>query len=485
MNTFSITINKAREELQRRAFKDAGLKIPTYWKGFQLNGLTGPQNLLLGHLSIIQYAKYQNLPEIIIYEDDAYPCNECGKKLEAVIKNTPKDTQFLLLGWFKYRGDKENEFNVIDPRIQIYGSHAYLLRSSVYDRILSLVDMNTTSDGLYRLVNDGRYCLKEPLFIQYCSKYSMNKYRGYLYNDLCDKTPPPGFPDVETIYKNNPRDVIDEFFDRSKSYIYRPNGGNLGDFVISSCEHDYFSSIGLDYTTINKSNKPELFSRPFHLIYGGGGGWVNLYAGIKQIAEEYFQNRNLKSCIILPSTFHNVDNIVQMFDERFVVMCRDKRSYDYCTSINKRARFILHDDMAFGIVPGNYNSVSLQTSYTENMIKNKLKQYGNNFDTGFMLRTDSERTNVKLNELNFDLSSLNSRFGETLDKKMVDEGTTLFLATINKFNTIVTNRLHVGIIAAVLGKNVRLYDNSYGKVRAVFEYSMKDKYKNVTFVRDK
>ena len=48
---------------------------------------------------------------------------------------------------------------------------------------------------------------------------------------------------------------------------------------------------------------------------------------------------------------------------------------------------------------------------------------------------------------------------------------------------IVTDRLHVGISSRLLGKEVFLFDNSYGKVSGVYEYSLK-RCSRVHFVND-
>ena len=59
--------------------------------------------------------------------------------------------------------------------------------------------------------------------------------------------------------------------------------------------------------------------------------------------------------------------------------------------------------------------------------------------------------------------------------------TLMFASVINMFDVIVTDRLHVGICAEKLGKQVILLDNSYGKVSSVYEYSLKD-FENVSVV---
>jgi exopolysaccharide biosynthesis predicted pyruvyltransferase EpsI len=46
---------------------------------------------------------------------------------------------------------------------------------------------------------------------------------------------------------------------------------------------------------------------------------------------------------------------------------------------------------------------------------------------------------------------------------------------------VATDRLHVGIGAALLGKTCRLHDNSYGKNRAVYDHSIRNHFPAVVF----
>jgi hypothetical protein len=56
-----------------------------------------------------------------------------------------------------------------------------------------------------------------------------------------------------------------------------------------------------------------------------------------------------------------------------------------------------------------------------------------------------------------------------------------FIEAIDRFETIHTNRLHVGIASALLGKKVNLYANDYFKIRAIYETSIKPFFPNVIF----
>ena len=52
---------------------------------------------------------------------------------------------------------------------------------------------------------------------------------------------------------------------------------------------------------------------------------------------------------------------------------------------------------------------------------------------------------------------------------------------ISKFKTVNTNHLHVGIAAALIGKIVNLYRGSYHKISGVYDFSIVNKFDNVTF----
>ena len=48
------------------------------------------------------------------------------------------------------------------------------------------------------------------------------------------------------------------------------------------------------------------------------------------------------------------------------------------------------------------------------------------------------------------------------------------ISFVNKYHTIYSTRLHVAILAALLNKKVYMIDNSYGKIKGVYNLWMKD-----------
>lgn len=259
------------------------------------------------------------------------------------------------------------------------------------------------------------------------------------------------------------------------SFIYRFNGGNMGDALIGYSDLQTFDSMNLKYSIVSKQNKIKLLSEPFSLVYGGGGGWIDKYLeyGRKQ-AETYFKNKNLKKCVILPSTFYKCDEIVNTFDERFVVFCRDYKSLEYCKSINTRAKFLFHDDLAFC---GDISKLNLNNlcGITDRELISKLHTFMlNNSRKCNLYRNDMEKTDIVLPKNNLDISEMRKKDGEDMTREYVRDITRVLLYVIDKFDEISTNRLHVAIASYRLSKRINLSDNSYGKVRNVYESSMKD-----------
>ena len=69
-------------------------------------------------------------------------------------------------------------------------------------------------------------------------------------------------------------------------------------------------------------------------------------------------------------------------------------------------------------------------------------------------------------------------------KKNLSIATDNVFSYLSKFKEVNTNRLHIGIAAALLGKAVNLYRGSYHKIAGVYDFSMRGKFNNVTFHKD-
>jgi len=285
------------------------------------------------------------------------------------------------------------------------------------------------------------------------------------------------------------------------SFYFLPNKGNGGDVLISFAGFQYLESYGYQYEVFDVANHK--YNQPFNFLYSGGAIWIENYKDSYQEILEIFKSPLLQKCVILPSSFRNCPDLMEILDERFTVFCREQASFEYCKSANKKANFLLANDMVvdanFDIFKNSYSN----SEYLQNFITNddsyfdyisekiypfyrncsyKLKSALWNIKTpnvAYLMRVDSEKAVNGLDILGgFDLSNLMGTYG--CDEGLCFAVGKLFLYAINQFKVIVTDRLHVAICAAKLGKEVLMFDNSYGKLAAVYNYSLKD-WSNIRF----
>lgn len=310
----------------------------------------------------------------------------------------------------------------------------------------------------------------------------------------------------ETFSKTNNKNT--DLYNAIKSlgdFRFISNRGNLGDIAIANACYQFFDSNDFNYDVIDMSSKKgRKISKPFNLVYGGGGLFVSYYREYYQDILRIFRSKKLKKAVICPVSLYDCQDVLDVLDERFTVFCRDKKSYDYAVANNNRAKFILADDMVFGL-----NIEFYKNNYIDN---NKLQEFisGNNKSKindlyynlypyyksvvetmdlvcasqskiGYFFRTDNEKSKDFDIQSIIDLSLVANSF--CADKSLCIMLLKQFLRAIDNFSIIVTDRLHIGICAMLLGKKVFLIDNSYKKLSNVYNNSMKDM-QNVTLIND-
>lgn len=284
-------------------------------------------------------------------------------------------------------------------------------------------------------------------------------------------------------------------------FCFIPNKGNLGDVAIAVACYQYFDTNKFKYTVADMTKQNKIAS---NIVYGGGGLFVRNYQDVYQNILEYFKSSKVKNVVILPASFYDCPDVLEVMDERFTVFCREKQSYMYCCANNKKAKFYLADDMVFGLNLDFYRGglidkvqikQNIEKITPQDICKLKYEIYpflkrvfkifdsvlseGN--DTGVFLRTDTETTGISNAKSLIDLSLLYNSY--CADKAMCIIFLRKFLATLDKFQKIITDRLHIGVCSMLLGKDVYLLDNSYKKCSNVYNYSMRDK-NNVKLVSD-
>ncbi|WP_241610527.1 polysaccharide pyruvyl transferase family protein [Rosenbergiella epipactidis] len=258
--------------------------------------------------------------------------------------------------------------------------------------------------------------------------------------------------------------ILLKSYHSSYKLVYKANPGNAGDGVIASASYDFFDRNELFYS---KYNNDDIYSSDEHVLIFGGGG--NLIEGLYSEGKEFIENNIHKfhRVIIMPSTIKGYETFFQKNKDKLIILCREYISFEYLKSIGyeEGKNLSLTDDMAFYLEISNYMS-----------FVNPSKNIASCF------RTDSESLTGQYRENNHDISLTWN--GDYWDNVYLARNSTRCMTNfLEEFSIVNTDRLHVAILASLLGKEVNFYPNSYYKNESVYNYSLFDHYPKTTFIK--
>ncbi|MBQ7303290.1 MAG: polysaccharide pyruvyl transferase family protein [Alphaproteobacteria bacterium] len=302
--------------------------------------------------------------------------------------------------------------------------------------------------------------------------------------------------DINRIYLNDADNLLTAELLKLDGFDYHANGGNLGDFLIAQSEYKLFEELKLKYRIYKRADKTPLQA---NLVIGGGGGFVSYWN--YQALFPLLNDKNVKNILILPSSFFNCDDFVNIIDNRFTIFCREKHSYDYLIKKNTGAKIYMAHDMATlltidnlaqNLLAVNADKIVSEQSFVDNVYKQmfiyyrliydnlrkslkKIKANKNGLKVGYFLRNDKEcLLNWKQYNINSTVDISTCAYGTCEDESMTNILTKMFLSAIEKVDVVVTDRLHVGVAGLLLNKKVYWGDNSYKKITGVYDFSYKN-----------
>lgn len=276
------------------------------------------------------------------------------------------------------------------------------------------------------------------------------------------------------------------------SFYYWANEGNLGDLLIAESTRLFFEKEGLNWKPYHPDTPPA--EESYNLVYGGGGRFTNHWRGLEK-HQVHLTAPQVKGCVILPHSFYKVDTLLATFDRRHTIYCRGESTFNYvCATVSADVTVHLADDMAISMQLGNLprfgSSHPLSASEEQELahllrlkvgqiMKRKVwyatvqgSMHGKRRKIAFLLRTDKEKSALISNPLAYDISLVWS--SSCTGNKYTPELIHLFAEALQHPDIIVTDRLHVGIMAMHCGKEVYLIDNDYKKLSDVYNLSLKD-----------
>lgn len=214
------------------------------------------------------------------------------------------------------------------------------------------------------------------------------------------------------------------------------------------------------------------------------------YAHAQKFIERH--HRGARRLIILPHTVRGHTETLKSLGANVEIYCRDEESLRHVRSVAPAAASCFAHDMALLLDVESVLARKPRLSFADWRARG-LRDYVRFCAMGWVhglldashpsvlkaFRTDVEATNVMRPPANMDVAKIFPRALGSYAEALAS--THWMLSFLDQFAQVHTNRLHVAILAGLLGKEVRLFDNSYGKNRGVFQSSLAAHFSNITF----
>ncbi|MGD7708199.1 polysaccharide pyruvyl transferase family protein [Microlunatus sp. Y2014] len=262
------------------------------------------------------------------------------------------------------------------------------------------------------------------------------------------------------------------------TYVLAP--GNAGDCLISAGFFSLADQLGLSYEVVAPSDP---IPADATTVFAGGGGiapeWSSDYKSRIEV-----QAQTGSPVIVMPVSVRGNESFLAGLGSNVTLFLREQRSYEHAVQHATNGCEVLVDhDTAFHLDAREYLRTYVVIDHHVNLAPKELVRralYVFAYTLALTKRTIAAfRVDAEANaavkvprHLWTDLSVI-SFFGWAT-KAECAYTTYQFLRLLDRYDVIATDRLHVAVGAALLGKHVELYDNSYFKCRAIHEMSMRE-----------
>jgi len=269
--------------------------------------------------------------------------------------------------------------------------------------------------------------------------------------------------------------------------VFCPNAGNAGDSLIAHATFRLFERMNIPFELYD-SRRCDPSGKI--MVYGGGGNLVPWDTPAWRFLERCHQTA--KKLVVLPHTVCGHDALLASLGSNVDLIAREEVSFDYLCNTATRANVFLSDDLALGLsapellVAERSPFMLLASRHLE--VKRKLRGAwiwlrtleGSDNPVLNCFRTDREKTGMNLPADNADISKIFKYGTATIQQAFLS--THMVFRFMNRFDEVRTNRLHMAVAGALLGKQVKFYPNNYYKCEAVYHFSLKNRFPNVQWM---
>lgn len=265
-------------------------------------------------------------------------------------------------------------------------------------------------------------------------------------------------------------------------FIDYPVHLNVGDLLIAEGTEALFRALGVNITArISERNQERLFSKKIPketvLVLHGGGNFGDLYPHHQSLRERVIESFPENTILIMPQSVHYQDpsqltQKVPLFKSHnnLYMFVRDEHSFEVMSEAFDGDHLKLLPDMAFamsdrwkGIVRTSEGTLSLRRRDIE---ATDTGDDGDRFDWDDLFKPFDERCyNIARrlaryeNKLHLNLGL--DAFWKWYSNNLIQRGVEKFTS----YSVVDTDRLHGMILSLLVGNDVVMRDNSYGKLK--------------------
>jgi exopolysaccharide biosynthesis predicted pyruvyltransferase EpsI len=276
--------------------------------------------------------------------------------------------------------------------------------------------------------------------------------------------------------------------DKSFRVLFVPNPGNAGDSLINLALVQVLDECEVNYIVGNLSYDQSCSG--YDLVVLAACGTITRDG---HIFEEIYSKLDGDDCkvVFAPCTIHNSPKFINKLRSNTVVLCREAVTFNYLRDNSVGAEIVLSEDAALGLEVSFFPPItrtrhwwmefrallkaancSCFMSYVRERLVGGRELFAPRMDVEAGDQTWCSNTDRFV-----DVSEVFSV--RRLLLADISASAVMFLRFIDRYDVVHTDRLHVAIAAALLGKTVHIHPGSYHKIQSIYDHSMADRFDHV------
>jgi exopolysaccharide biosynthesis predicted pyruvyltransferase EpsI len=186
--------------------------------------------------------------------------------------------------------------------------------------------------------------------------------------------------------------------------------------------------------------------------------------------------RAAKRLILLPHTIRGNEDLLRSFGPAATIFCRDAESYAHVLGQTASSvEVVLAHDMAFHVeaerfLRGHHLADRFRERFTERLREAGIDLTSDRIRPHARFGREDGESAGRMAEIHLDVSAA---FAFGTWPHAAELSAWCLLEALRLVDSVETDRLHVAIGCALLGRHCILHDNSYGKNKSVYDHSLR------------